>query len=390
MLTNLLFITTGLIGLVTATLISTNYKTNRIMNLYIILLILIISLRFFLNGLIYFISDMPFKANYLKYANFSSMAIPLFYLYLKNLSDTKKEYDTKELFHFIFPIAFPLLVAKLNGFRLPSIRLAIVFYAIFFAYASLYTLLCYNTLKNNIWTRKAEITVIEKHNKLISSWTLFLFIAIIFMTIRLFVSIFIEVYYHDTTVKGLSYQWISAILWLLILFKILISPEILYGYDTLYKKINENRKTRLVLDNVWNMSPAIKLNNSQHLILKEKIDTNIIAYIEAIEKLSFEYEAFRNIKMTLTDLANQLNIPKSHLSYLFKYHSTISFSDYKKVIRIYDAIKHIESNYLKNNTLESLSKKVGFTSYNPFFTSFKEVSGFPPLEYYKMIQKEID
>ncbi len=144
-----------------------------------------------------------------------------------------------------------------------------------------------------------------------------------------------------------------------------------------------------MLRDIWIIASSRSLNNSQHLILKEKIDRNIIDYIKEIEKISFNYELFRESKVTISDLAIKLNIPKSHLSYLFKYHSKITFSDYKKLIRIHDAINQIESNYLKNNTLESLSKRVGFTSYNPFFTSFKEVSGQSPLEYYKMTKAEI-
>ncbi|MEN9907455.1 MAG: hypothetical protein RLZZ540_596 [Bacteroidota bacterium] len=158
----------------------------------------------------------------------------------------------------------------------------------------------------------------------------------------------------------------------------------------LYQKINENRNNELVLNELWDTSPNNTLNNSQHLVLKEKIDKNILSYIEQIEKVSFEYELFRDSKMTLTDLANKLNIPKSHISYLFKYHCTISFSEYKKTIRIHDAIKHIEQDYLKNNTLDSLSKQVGFTSYNPFFTSFKEVSGVSPIEYCKTLKMELE
>nr|WP_314897035.1 AraC family transcriptional regulator [uncultured Flavobacterium sp.] len=244
-------------------------------------------------------------------------------------------------------------------------------------------------MKKKIWTSTAATKVIKKQNKLIKNWTLFLFIAISLITFRLLASIFLEIYYN-ASIKGVSYQWISCFIWLLILIKILVSPEILYGYDTLYKKINENRTTDLVLNEIWKTAPNINLNNVQHLTLKEKIDKNILTYIEEIEKLSFKYELFRDSKMTLTDLANKLNIPKSHLSYIFKYHSTISFSEYKKLIRIRDAMKHIELNYLKNNTLDSLSKKVGFTSYNPFFTSFKEVSGVSPLEYYKITKVEID
>lgn len=196
--------------------------------------------------------------------------------------------------------------------------------------------------------------------------------------------------YYNESIKGYSYQWISAVIWLIILLKILISPEILYGYNALQKKISENRNVSLVLKDIWTISPTVVLNNSQHLILKEKIDQNILDYIREIENISFKFEMFRNSKMTITDLANKLNIPKSHISYLFKYHATISFSEYKKVIRIHDAIKHIELNYLKNNTLDSLSKKVGFTSYNPFFTSFKEIAGVSPLEYYKMTKVEAE
>ena len=78
----------------------------------------------------------------------------------------------------------------------------------------------------------------------------------------------------------------------------------------------------------------------------------------------------------------ELNVFLSHiLKYLFKYHSKVSFSDIKKIIRIQDAIGLIEQNYLTTNTMESLSKKVGFTSYNPFFTSFKDVVGKSPQEY---------
>ena len=132
----------------------------------------------------------------------------------------------------------------------------------------------------------------------------------------------------------------------------------------------------------------IELNNSQHLVLKEKIDRKILVYIEKIEKISFSYEVFRDPELSLADFSNKLGIPKSHISYLFKYHSTISFSEFKKTIRVHDAIKHIEADFLKTNTLDSLSKKVGFTSYNPFFTSFKEISGVSPIEYYKMIQLE--
>jgi AraC-like DNA-binding protein len=359
------------------------------MNFYIILLILIISLRFFFYGLTYFISDAAFKNIYFTYSNFSSIVIPLCYLYFKNLFANEKAFNSKELYHFIFPLSFTVLGIVLNYHNFSILGFQILLYVLFITFILYYNILSYKILKNNIWTKKRLISVITNQNKVINSWASFLFIALVLLSIRLVTSLFMEIYYNHT-MKGYNYQWISSFIWLLILIKILISPEILYGYNALNKKINESRNTDLVLNEIWKLTPNINLNNVQHLTLKEKIDENILTYIEEIEKLSLENELFRDSKMTLTDLASKLNIPKSHISYIFKYHSTISFSEYKKVIRIRDAMKHIELNYLKNNTLDSLSKKVGFTSYNPFFTSFKEISGVSPLEYHKNGKAEFD
>ena len=383
MLSNLLFIITGLIGLITTFLIFTNYKSNRIMNLYIILFILIISLRFFLSGLTNFIFDSNFRTTYFKYSNFSLVVIPICYLYFKNLSENYRKLYSKELLHFVFPVALFLAMINREHFDFDSKQIEIILYGLFFIFAITYIILCFQMLRTTIWTRKGDIKVIQQQNKLINNWTLFLFIGLILTIFRLFISILMEIYFGES-IKGHSYQWISALIWLTILFKILRSPEILYGYNVLHQKINENKNNTLVLNDIWKKNTNIELNNEQHLVLKEKIDSNIIDYIKEIETISLKYELFRNSKLTISDLANNLKIPKSHLSYLFKYHSTISFSEYKKVIRIHDAINQIEQNYLKNNTLDSLSKKVGFTSYNPFFTSFKEIAGVSPLEYFKM------
>lgn len=351
------------------------------MNLYIILLILIISFRFFFSGLTFFIFNPSFRTTYLKYSNISLVVIPICYLYFKDLSKNNHYFEKRDLLHFILPFFFFVYLLNQESFYfIPS---DIFPFILFFGFALSYAILCFRILRNHIWSRKGETKVNEKHHQLIKTWTFFLFTGLVLAIFRLVASIFIELY-REESIKGHSYQWISAVIWLIILFKILISPEILYGYNVLHKKINENKSTNLILRDIWIIASNTTVNNSQHLILKEKIDQNLIDYIKEIEKTSFNYEVFRDSKITIGDLALKLNIPKSHLSYLFKYHCKISFSEYKRRIRIHDAINQIELNYLKNNTLESLSKKVGFTSYNTFFTSFKEVYGQSPLDYYKM------
>ncbi len=350
-----------------------------------VLLIFIISCRFFLFGTINIISDIDILTIYTKYSNLTSVVIPICYLYFKNLAHNNKQFDRNELLHFIFPICHFIITSEINNYFNPRFTVKLLQFFVFTLYLIIYLCMSYNTLKNNIWNKSGEGKTIKKQHKKIYNWTLFLFTALSLTTIRLSISLFIEVYHNGMT-RGLSFQWISSLIWIAILIKILVTPEILYGYNLLNEKIKENRNSNLIFNEIWQIQAIMEINNSQHFILKEKINDNIQHYFEEIEKISLEYVFFRDPKVSLSDLASKLSIPKSHLSYLFKYHTTVSFSEYKKIIRIQDGINLIENGYLKNNTLDSLSKKIGFTSYNPFFTSFKEIIGIAPAEYINSIQ----
>ncbi|WP_165929336.1 helix-turn-helix domain-containing protein [Flavobacterium hiemivividum] len=182
-------------------------------------------------------------------------------------------------------------------------------------------------------------------------------------------------------VAGERFQWLGAIVWILTFFKVLISPEILYGYTISNNPLKESATFNLPFDTDWILESNKDQKNIQDSKLKEKIDPNIARYISEIEKITLDFELFKESKFSMNDLAIKLNIPNSHVNYLYKYHSKISFSDYKKKIRIHRSILLIESNYLKTNTIESLAKEVGFASYNPFFTSFKSSTGISPQKY---------
>lgn len=82
-------------------------------------------------------------------------------------------------------------------------------------------------------------------------------------------------------------------------------------------------------------------------------------------------------------MASKLGVPTSHIVYLFKYHSKMTFSEYRMNSRIQDAIHLMMDGFLKMNTLEALAYKTGFSSYNPFFSAFKKITGLSPQEYLK-------
>jgi AraC-like DNA-binding protein len=386
MIQNLLVIISGLIGFFVVALIYKNYKSNSLMNVYIILIITTISARFVLLGLTYFISDLYFKSICSKYSNVGILIIPLFYLYFKKLSNSENVFQKKDLLHFIFPMSFFLLLINQKFYKLNDGSPDSLLIFIFLLYINIYNFLCYKILKQNIWLKNEKIKVISRRSMLSKKWTYFLFLAILLLGIRMMGSIFFENNLRSNA-KGYSYQWVAAIIWLFILFKIMSSPEILYGYNALDEESNENRNENLILNGIWNKNPKILINNVQHLQLKQKIEPNILNYIEKIENISLHGQLFRNSAISIADVANKLNAPKSHVSYLFKYHSSISFSEYKKVIRIQDALTLIKQDYLADNTLDYLSKKVGFPSYSTFFTSFKEISGISPNEYCKKNNK---
>jgi AraC-like DNA-binding protein len=169
--------------------------------------------------------------------------------------------------------------------------------------------------------------------------------------------------------------------------KVLISPEILFGLPHLRRNSHSLIEKKITLDQNWYFE-NVEISNQQDLKLKSKMDDRITGLIEEIDFLVQQQNYFRNQKITISDVANELSIPVSHLVYLFKYHSKMTFTEYKTFHKIEDAKLLIEGGFLARNTLESLAAEVGFASYNPFFTAFKKLSGISPNDYSLRFQQQ--
>ena len=102
-----------------------------------------------------------------------------------------------------------------------------------------------------------------------------------------------------------------------------------------------------------------EVKNEKDLKLKGMIESNLKFCLKTIQK-GIENSIFRNKNISLTDLSEQLNIPKSHLSFVFKYHSPLNFSEFLQRVRIYDAQEMIKSDYLKMNNMDTLAPLLGF------------------------------
>lgn len=381
MLTSLLFLITGIIGFITMTIILFKYKNSIVVNKYFIVIFTISSIRFLLRGSEYFSKDFSIREYILYFEFLFLFSVPFLYLYFKDLVAYKK-WNNRQLLHFT-PLTISIIIYFTNQYfiKLPQYIFDIIFRGILFSF-SIYIYIIYKLLLSQVLSRKSDVFIINKQNKLIKNWFVFLFICFVILFIRILILFFFKSF-QFSLVSNNNYFWVSAVIWLIIFLKILTTPELLYGYDLLQEKINDYRNSNIALDNVWILNQTPSITNIKDLKTQEKVNLNLKNYIFQIENLSFYSDDFRNPELTLDVLAKKLNIPTFHLTYIFKYHSNISFVDYKKIIRIQDAIKLIETNFLISNTYESLAKEVGFKSYMPFYSSFKNITGLSPQEFYK-------
>jgi AraC-like DNA-binding protein len=303
---------------------------------------------------------------------------PFYYLYYKSIIDDNTKFDKKNLLHLIIPALFityifiSISVDFDNVIYFKSINLTFLI-----ALSLFYSIKSFYLLKNKIWnTPEKELS---PHQKLMRKWTILIYTSSILMVIRFIFSLLLEFFLKES-LKGEVFFIFYSILWMIIFIKIILSPEILFGIPKLSKKINLSNASTVEISDIWkfNNEPII---NPKDQKLKEKIDINVLNIIKEIEFLAVNQHYFRNQKITISDLANEMNIPLSHLVYVFKYHCEHTFTEYKTLIKINDAKTLIDNGFLTTNTLESLAMEVGFSSYNPFFTSFKKLVEMSPNEY---------
>jgi AraC-like DNA-binding protein len=216
----------------------------------------------------------------------------------------------------------------------------------------------------------------SNQDKLIKKWTIVVFSAFTLMQIRL-ISVLLFKHNNDYNTDN-YFIWINSLIMFVVFVMIITSPEVLNGYINQISR--ERELTSSVISN-WRLKSIHQISNAQDFQLSQKINTELDAYFQQIDQFIKQENFFRQSGLSINDLALKLKMPKSHLSFIFKYHSTISFSDFKKLIRIQDAIELINERYLKANTFDSLSKKVGFSTYNTFYIAFKEVTNKAPQEY---------
>ena len=373
-LIDITFILNGALGLICAIMILFSIRSNRNVNVYLAILIFGASFRMILRGYL----ELTGQANII--SDFSRINIfligtPLPYLYFKNLILNQSKIQVKNLVHFILPVMLLIenkfhpieSVIPFNQIR----EILIISMPIYYCVAS------FEILRKNIWKKNPPIKIETLEAHLLIRWTIILYVTFLLMGFRVIYSLVIMDYHGD---------WLTSLAWFIVFMMILTSPSILKTY---IHRISKDSETGTKSNSFWRHKPITSIVNKQDLQLSQKINPDIKSYMMQIDSFIEENNFFRQQGLSINDFAHKLKMPKSHLSFLFKYHSEISYTDFKKYVRIKNAIQLIDNEYLKSNTFDSLAKEVGFTTYNTFFISFKEVTGKAPQNYLSAMEKDV-
>lgn len=104
---------------------------------------------------------------------------------------------------------------------------------------------------------------------------------------------------------------------------------------------------------------------------------------EELKNLMLHEKLYKIHELTLTDLANRINIHPNYLSQIINEKEGVNFYDYVNTLRIEEFIKQVSLPENKKYTLLSLSYEVGFNSKSSFNRYFKKVTKQSPTEYLK-------
>ena len=382
MTTNIIQILSAFLGYVIVFMTLKSSKHNRILNSFLMFIFFTSSTTFLIAG----IAGIYNNAYLITFAKeidiYTALFCPCFYIYFTYLIRDHQRFLYKDFTHILFLLVAILEREFLVLDMLLGYKLNYSILQFFGVYGITYLIKMFLLLKNNVWNKKATLSIVMAQNKLIKKWTGLLFIILLIFGLSFDVEFLKECLFSEPIVKVQSsdYLWVTPLVWIVLFLIILSYPEILYGFNRFQaqpSKINPDTYN----NDYWSLNSKIKITNSNDKILKEKISPYIEKYIFELNVVLYNNSYFINPDFSLKDLAQVLNIPKSHLTFIFKYHSELSFSDYKKISRIQNSIELITNNYLTSNTLDTLARKVGFTSYTPFFNCFKEVVGQSPHEY---------
>ena len=339
-----------------------SFKYNKSINIPFFIIIFFVGIQRFqssMSNLNLLESKSPFET----FPFFALFFIPLFLFFFKE-SINEKRTSFKDLIHLLPPV---ILILLKKGDFIPDQMSRVVFF--------LYSLFYWVIILTEII--KYYRTTLMKYffNKINFKWLILFFLNI---SLIMFFLNYMIIYWvlNKSDISLSNFYRGSSIAWIIALIYLFYNPVIIYGRNYLLNQLSNKTK----LYDPWSYKSLNKIDNKElgsYKKLKAKIPELIYKTKILEQDLSFLQTKLKDSKT----LSNKLNIPNSHLKLLFKYHCKLSPHEYSNLLKISHSIEIIRQDFLKNQTIESLSKKCFFDSRITFYNNFKKFTGVSPSEF---------
>lgn len=376
---NLIMLLSGFLGLISSVVVLIYNNSKKFINSFLVVIFLLTALQLITKStynLNLHRSDFEYSKSF---KLILIIKLPLFYLYLKTLTLNLKKLKAIDYAQLIVPFLFFAIHVILNINEINSYSIRYLFAIIMIVYFGYYLFKMIKLLRNYSKNKEIENSI---HYKTLNNWIKIIFSFFILLIIRLLIG-FIYEFSTDREINGDSSNYVSSILWLGMFIKLFLTPEILYGFTFLEQEKRTKNYENKNLTNFW-LLKSHKIINPIDLKLHQLLTDSVLNIMEEIDKKAFSTDLFQEPNASLKTLAIAINKPSSHVVFIFKYYSSVGFSEYRNRMRIEHAKRLINEGFLVNNTLESLSTQVGFSSYNPFYSAFKKQVGSSPNVFAKM------
>lgn len=128
--------------------------------------------------------------------------------------------------------------------------------------------------------------------------------------------------------------------------------------------------------------PCVEVPKYKTSGLKQSLVSDIKkSLIDLMEQKQF----YKNRKLSIHNIAEELDVPKQYVSEVLSVHLNTNFQDFINHYRIEAFVNCLEQEQYEHYTLIAIANEVGFNSKTTFNTTFKRIKNLTPVEYKKNV-----
>ena len=189
-------------------------------------------------------------------------------------------------------------------------------------------------------------------------------------------SFFFLPYFISLLLSTQQYNWLTTTTVIAVFFGFIsiymfMRPDILYGIKGIMAEDKKREEKK---------QPV--LHNNLSYMEKDEVE-RVMLEVEALMK---DQALYLQHGLTISDLAEKVNVPNHQLSAIINREAALNFNEYLNQHRIQHCVGSMQRGEWEKYTLEALAYQCGFSNRNSFTISFKKFTGQTPSQYVKQLK----